>query len=466
MKSLFLITMALATSLVAGTAQTSHSTFRLPPHRKAQLKNGLTLLLLEKHELPLVSMAFCLRAGGTSDPAGKEGLASLTADLLRKGTAKRTADDISSELDFMGATLSFSAGSDATVGHAEFMKKDLAGALDLIADILRAPAFPAIEVTKLLQQNIDGFKQEKDEPGSIIRKYFNAYLYGNHLYARPTDGDENTLAGLDRDDIVKFYRSHYAPQSMTIAVAGDFKAEEMLQELSARFESWESTSPASAPVLPAPSPVKGRKLLLVDKPDATQTYFQIGNIGIAATNRDRVAISLVNTIFGGRFTSQLNDALRVESGYTYGARSSFEQRQESGPFVISSFTANATTLPAIDLALDVLKKLHTNGVTEEQIASAKAYLKGQFPPKVETIDQLAATLVRLNLYGLGTDEVDEYFKRVDQVTRQETERIIHEYYPLENLAFVLVGKAAEIRSAVSKYAPQIDIRDINQKGYR
>lgn len=463
MKSLFLLTMALATSLVTDAAE---SGFKLPPHGKTKLKNGLTVLLMEKHELPLIAMSFSVRSGATSDPVGKEGLASLTADLLRKGAGKHTADQISSELDFIGATLGFHVTCDTTRGGAEFMKKDLPVALDLVAEILREPAFPEAEVAKLLQQNIGGLKQEKDEPGSVIRKFYNAYLYGEHPYARPVDGDETSLASIERADIIQFYKDHYIPRAITIAVAGDFKSEEMLRELSARFENWESAGQGAIPALPAPIPVKGRKLLLVDKPDATQTYFYLGNTGITATNKDRVAIDVVNTIFGGRFTSMLNDALRVESGYTYGARSGFEQRQAAGPFVISSFTANATTVPAIDLALEVLNKLHTKGVTEEQIASAKAYIKGQFPTRIETIDQLAATLIRLHLNGFEADEIDGYFKRVDQVTTQDAERIIREYYPMEALAFVLIGKAADIKSAVSKYAPQVDVRDINQKGYR
>ena len=130
-------------------------------------------------------------------------------------------------------------------------------------------------------------------------------------------------------------------------------------------------------------------MLLVDKPDASQTYFAIGNTGVAANDPDRVAIRVVNTIFGGRFTSELNEALRVESGYTYGAQSFFDQRKVPGPFVIFSFTKNETTTPAIDLALQVLAKLHKDGVTEEQLKSAKSYIKGQFPPNIETSRQLA-----------------------------------------------------------------------------
>src|SRR6202008_4619763 len=163
------------------------------------------------------------------------------------------------------------------------------------------------------------------------------------------------------------------------------------------FRAWESRAVKSA-AIPGVSSSKGKRLLLVDKPDASQTYFAIGNVGVAANDSDRVAIHAGNTIFGGRFTSELNEALRVESGYTYGAQSFFDQRKTPGPFVIFSFTKNETTTPAIDLALKILAKLHKDGVTEEQLKSARSYIKGQFPPEIETSRQLARTIAMHEFY--------------------------------------------------------------------
>src|SRR5438874_9676334 len=192
--------------------------------------------------------------------------------------------------------------------------------------------------------------------------------------------------------------------------------------------------------LMAPQPVKGKRLLLIDKLDATQTFFAIGNIGTAVNDPDRVAIRVVNTIFGGRFTSELNEALRVESGLTYGAEAFFDSKKEPGAFAIFSFTKNESTVQAIDLALQVLAKLHKDGVTTEQLASAKAYIKGQFPPSIETSAQLARRIVSNEFYGLGDDEINQMEARIDAVTPAMAKQVIDKHFPEDNLVFLLIGK--------------------------
>jgi zinc protease len=226
-----------------------------------------------------------------------------------------------------------------------------------------------------------------------------------------------------------------------------------------------AAKPSSLPAIIGPTPVKGKKLLLVDKPDSTQTFFVFGNIGTAENDPDRVAIRVVNTIFGGRFTSDLNEALRVESGLTYGAEAFFDSRKEPGAFAIYSFTKNESTVQALDLALQVLAKLHKEGVSAEQLASAKAYLKGQFPPSIETSGQLAKTIAAHEFYGLGDDEINQLEARIDAVTPAIAKEVIAKHFPEENLAFMLIGKASEIGPMVKKYAPQQDARKITEPGF-
>jgi DNA-directed RNA polymerase len=215
----------------------------------------------------------------------------------------------------------------------------------------------------------------------------------------------------------------------------------------------------------APRLFQGNKLVLVNKADATQTFFMIGNVGIRRGDPDRTGVNVVNTVFGGRFTSMLNEALRINSGLTYGAFSRFEGHQVAGPFAISSFTRNETTTNALDMALDVLRRLHREGLSESQLRSAKAYLKGQFPPRLETTDQLAALLADLEFFGLDDREINELFARVDSVTVGEARRLIRNHFPLENLVLVLIGKADEIKAAVAKYAPQLEVKDITHPGF-
>jgi len=203
----------------------------------------------------------------------------------------------------------------------------------------------------------------------------------------------------------------------------------------------------------------------VDKPDATQTYFAVGNVGIARTNPDRVYLQVVNTLFGGRFTSMINTELRIKSGLTYGAGSRFDQRKAAGPFFISTYTRTATTEKAMDMTLDVMKRLQEKGITQEQLDSVKNYIKGQFPPTIETNGQLASQVAELQFYGLDEREINNLYAKIDAMTLADAQRVIHQYFPLDNLVFVVIGKAGDIGTIVDKYAPKVDTRSITEPGF-
>ncbi len=458
---LALLAVAVLLALPASAQTAPGAELKLPTYKKVVLKNGLTVLLMEQHEVPIVSFSFLLKTGAIADPEGKDGVASLTAGLLRKGTKTRTADQVAADLDFIGGEFDAEASADYTSGSAEFLKKDLNTGLGLLADVLLNPTFPEPEVTKMLAQRIDGIKAEKDEARGVIGAYYRSYLYGKHPYGRPTEGDETSLTRIQRADVAKFFETYYAPGNTLLAVAGDFSTAEMQKLLEQRFGGWKAR-PVAAASLPAPAPAQGKKLLLVDKPDSTQTFYQIGNLGITRDNPDRAQIEVVNTLFGGRFTSMLNSELRINSGLTYGARSTFDRRRVPGPFAIFSFTKNKTTAQALDLTLDVLHRLHEKGFAEEELKSAKEYIKGQFPPRIETSDQLARLLAQLEFYGLDQTEIDGYYTRIDSMTLADSKRIIGKYFPEENLVFVLIGKASEIQGAVKKYAPKMDTKSITE----
>lgn len=456
------LVVAIVTSGLAWTS--AAQTLKLPPHEKVVLKNGLTLLLMEKHGVPIVSLAAIVKAGSVTDPAGEQGLASVTAGLLRKGTATRSAQKFAEDLDFIGASFSADASADFTTLSSEFLAKDLDKGLDLFSDALLHPAFAQAEVDKLLAQDIDGVKAAKDEAQSVALIYYYGYLFGKHPYGRPEGGDELSLARIKRDAVMKFYEANFTPGNTILAVAGEFNVAQMRAKIEQALGSWPAKA-SSLPSISAPAPVKGKKLVLIDKPDSTQTFFAIGNVGTAENDPDRVAIRVVNTIFGGRFTSELNEALRVESGLTYGADSFFDSKKQPGAFAIYSYTKNETTTQAIDLALQVLAKLHKDGVTAEQLASAKAYIKGQFPPSIETSAQLARRIAHNEFYGLGDDEINQLEARIDAVTPAIAKQVIAKHYPEENLVFMLIGKASEIGPAVQKYAPQQDSRKISEPGF-
>ena len=457
------VVLMLSAGLLAQTAAPAQ-VFQLPAFQRVQLPNGLTLLLLEKHELPLISIEVVLRSGSVADPAGKEGVASLTASLLRKGTATRSSEQFSSDLDFIGMQYGGDADQDATHFSADFLKKDLDAALALLGDVLLRPTFPEAEVKKKIAQEQDSIRSAKDEPREVIQLYFMKFLYGDHPYARPSGGDEQSLANITRDDIVGFYHRSYAPGNTIVAVAGDFDSAALQSKIAQVFGTWSGKAPAP-PAVPAPKPVSGKRVLLVDKPDATQTYFMIGNVGIASTNPDRGYIDVVNTLFGGRFTSLFNTELRIKSGYSYGAFSYFDQLHVPGPFIMMTFTKNATTEPAINKTFEVLGRLHKDGFTAEEIASAKTYINGSLPPRYETTPQIARTLTTLELTGITRDQFNQNLVKLQGTSGADAHRVIETYFPSQDYVMVLVGKASEIQKIAAKYAPNVVTKKISDPGF-
>ncbi len=237
----------------------------------------------------------------------------------------------------------------------------------------------------------------------------------------------------------------------------------MRQELSTLLADW----PRTRTVLPQPAalpvPTEAR-VLLVDKPDASEATFYIGGPGVAVTNEDRVGLQVVNTILGGRFTSWLNDELRVNAGLTYGARSGFISYASGGLFRITTFTRTATTFEAIDLALKTYNRLWDQGIDAETLASAKAYVKGQFPPRYETSGQLAGLLGQMQFYGYDESFINDFETRVNSLTVAGTRRLIDTYFPHDNLQFVVIGKGEAIRDGLTKYGAVTEV-EIQRNGF-
>jgi predicted Zn-dependent peptidase len=423
------------------------------------------LYLAPRSGVPLVHFRILVKGGTESDPQTLPGLSAITAELLDRGAGTRTADQFSDQLDSLGGV--FRAHSDelATEITAEFLEKDFDRGLGLLADAVLRPTFAEPEVKKVIAQQMDAIKAARDNPQAAIGRYWSSFFFGAaHPYGRPAD--ERALDRIQRKDVVDYHRQMYTGRNLVIIVTGQFDPAAARAKIAQVFGSapagLEYTWLRDAP-LPSAS---GPRLLLVDKPDATQTYFRIGTPGVQRTNPDRVPLLLVNTLFGGRFTSILNDELRVNSGLTYGATSAFQQARLTGAFSINTFTRTEATGKAIDLAIDLLKRFHEHGITSEQLESVKAYVKGTYPPRrLETIDQIAQTLGELELFGLPRDEVDMFFQRVDSVSLADANQVIRKYYRPENLTFVLVGNAAKIRDSAAKYAPKMIERSIKDPGW-
>lgn len=433
------------------------ATIRFPECRKVTLSNGAMLLLAERRELPLISFYALLRGGSLADRPGKEGVAEMTAELLRRGAGKRTARDIADAVDGAGAWLGTGAGLETSYLAGEFLSRDQSLLLDLLKDLLRAPTFPADEFEKLREQSIDALAARKDDPWAVLSMYGLAYFYGSHPYGRPDEGDEATVAAITRDDVLACYRSQYGADRLILAIVGDFDSRAMESKLRTALGGW-AKAPGPAPAPPEPERRAGRRVLLVNKPGATQAYFWIGNLGVSRTDSGRVALDIANTAFGGRYTSMLNTALRIRTGLTYGAVCRMPRWSKPGSVAIQSFTKAETTERAVDLALATLDSLRRDNLGAELLTSVKSYIEGQSPPGFQTSRAIASTLADLERYGLPRDEVEGYLGRVAATDSAAVARVVSRVYPpTGDLTFIFIGDAAKLRSVVQKYGPVEEI---------
>ena len=432
---------------------------KLPVYKLATLPNGAVVALVEKRDTPLVSMNVTVRGGGLGDPAGKDGTASLYTDLIQKGAGNRTAAQFAEAIENVGGSLSAGAGTESIGVNASFMSRDVDLMLELVADVLQRPRLDAAEFEKARTLAVQSIVAAKDsDPRALMSSYGDAWLFRGHPYGRSVGGSEASLAAVTLEDIRRYYAGQVGGDRLIITVVGDFDSASMLQQLERSFGTWRRAG-APLPTVPPPARVTGRPVLLIDKPGATQTYFWLGNVGASRTDPARTAQSVVNTVFGGRFTSMLNTELRIKSGLTYGANASFSRPSQPGSFRIASYTETGKTTQAIDMALDTLARLHQDGLDADQLQSAQSYMLGQFPPSIETNGQIAARLADMLFHGLGPEDVDEYAARVTKVDAAAVRSTIEQSFPQpDNLVIVLIGDAAKIREAVKKYGPVTELK--------
>ncbi|MEO8230891.1 MAG: pitrilysin family protein [Ignavibacteriota bacterium] len=438
--------------------------FKLPKYEVVTLDNGLTIYLMEKKDVPIVSFSVMFDARAIRDGEAN-GLAAFTVEALKFGTAKYSKTQIDSIFNFYGSSFNTYARLDYSGISSQFMKEDLDKLLPVIKDVIINPTFPEEEITKRKQRWIAELDQAKESPQEVVGAYYNKFLFADSPYGNPVAGTKKSIEGINREQISDFYLENIRSENCAIAVVGDFDSGIMKSELSKYFGAWRTAVPRLInDARPFQKDLTGSAVYLINKDNATETTFMIGGFGVPMSNQDQIQIDVINTILGGRFTSWLNDELRVNAGYTYGARSSFASYKTAGTFYISTFTANKNTEAAIDLAVKTYNRLFEKGIEEATLTSAKNYVKGQFPPGYETSGALAGFLTQKYIYGLDDLYINDFEKAVDGMTVAKANEIIKKYFPKDNLQFVLIGKADEIRNIAKKYGNVIE-KNISDDGF-
>jgi predicted Zn-dependent peptidase len=443
-----------ATPSSAPTAASTGVGVKVPDFRRIVLPNGLTLLLMPVREVPLTAFSAVLRAGALGDPPGKAGLASLTAGLLEKGAGARDAFQFADAVADVGGSFGAGAGAESITVGGQFLSRDRELMVELLADALLRPRLDAAEFRRLRDRQVELIKASKDsDPSGLISSYGRALLFGAHPYGSPVDGSERSLAAITHDDVRQYWATRFGADRLTLVFAGDLDTE-WLEAAVRRAFGGAARAVAPLPPLPEPPRPRGRRVLLVDAPGSAQTYFWIANVGVSRRFPARAALDIVNTWYGGRFTSVLNTELRVKTGLTYGASSGFVRGSVPGEFAIRSFTQTENTVQALDLALETLARLKRDGIGAESLQSSRAYVLGQYPLRLETASDWSGTLADLEFFGLDRAYIEGYGAALSLVGAAAAKAVIDEAFPAPgDLAIVLVGDAARIRDAVRKYGP-------------
>jgi len=438
--------------------------FNLPSYEVVELDNGLTVYIMEKKDVPLISFS-AVFDGGVIKDGSTSGIASFTAEAMRFGTTNYSKSQIDSLFNFYGSNVSTYANADYSGLYTQFMKENTETLLSVVREIVLSPTFPDEEIQKRKQRWIAELDQAKESPRSVLGSYFNKHIFGDSPYGNPGRGTKAGIESISVEKVKEFYNTNYRPESSAIAVVGDFNSSEMKKIIQQYFGGWKNNSPKKlSDLMMVNTPFNNPSVYLINKDNATETTFMIGGYGTKMNNADQIQLDVINTILGGRFTSWLNDELRVNAGLTYGARSRFAQYKLTGTFYMSTFTQTKNTEAAIDLALKTYNKLFEKGIDEETLLSAKNYVKGQFPPDYETAGSLAGFLTQKYVYGLDDSIINDFENQVNELTIEKSNELIKKYFPKENLQLVMIGKADEIRTIAAKYGTVTE-KNIDEDSY-
>jgi len=406
--------------------------------------NGMTVILQEAHSIPVVNVQMIIKAGSVLDPEDKAGLANLTAALLDEGTATRSSTQIADAVDFIGADLSTGGGDDYSSASLRVLKKDLKTGLDLLSDVLIHPSFPDPELQRKRQEILGQIIAEKDEPGVVADKAFNQIVFGAHPYHRPTEGTEETLPSITRDDVLRFFDLYYRPNNTIMTIVGDITEAEAEDLIQTYFGPW-SRKPIPAATVPAAGGPDQATVKLIDK-DLTQANIILGQLGIDRRNPDYYAVTVMNYILGGGgFASRLMTDIRDNQGLAYSIYSHFQAGAFPGSFSVSLQTRNPAAQKAIDGVVAELRKIRTAPVTDRELQDTKAYLIGSFPLRMDTSAKIANLLAQIEYYNLGLDYVERYPKLIGAVTKTDIQRVAQKYIDPDHLALVVVAKQAEAK---------------------
>jgi len=420
-----------------------------PPVEQFQLANGLKVILVQKHTLPVVEGRLILDAGAMREPAAKNGLAALTGSLLSEGTGDMTGADIARAMDGLGAQYFTGANSNAVLADVVALKTVFPQALNLAARTVMAPSFPVGEVSRVKNQALAAYQQSHARTAGLASDAFvRAAFDSTAPFSRPANGIPATLGPLTREDVVNWHRTMYAPSAATLLLVGDLSPAEARSIAQDAYGSWTATRTAPGAIENPIRPSSGTRVILVDRPGSVQSSIIIGQPGFRATDPDYLTMVAMNHVLGGGFSSRVNMNLREKHGYTYGAGSSFDLRPGAGALRIFSDVRTNATDSALAEALGEYRRIATETVPAEELQAMVNNLVSGFPSSVQTVQGLTGRLQNLIIWGLPVDFYTTYREKLAAVTPDDIRRTAGSRLTPDNVIVVVAGDLSKIEAPI------------------
>ena len=425
--------------------------FAFPAIEKSTLTNGLRVWTVRHSSIPLTAFVLLIRRGAAADPAGKDGLAAITADMLDEGTADRSAIEMHEALARIGAQFDTDIGSDATSISVTVLSRFARRALSLLSDVVVRPALREADFARVRQLRLHRLTQLRDLPGAVADRAFLRLIYGAHPYGHPPIGNEASLAGMTADDVRAFHATSVRPSIATLIAVGDCDHGTIIEMAHAAFGDWQDGTVED--VRSDGASARAPRLNVVPRPMAPQSELRIGHVGVARHTADYHPLLVANTILGGQFVSRINLNLREDKGFTYGARTAFEFRRMPGPFVLQVSVQTTATARAIEESIAEIEGMRgSRPVTSEELSLGIAALTRGYARNFETADQIARALMQLALFDLPDDYFAQFVPTVSQVTADEVRRVMERHVDPARLTTLVVGDLDAIGSGLADLA--------------
>ncbi len=432
---------------------------KFPTPVEQTLPNGLRVIVIERHETPLITAQLLIKNGGEVDPPELAGLADMTANLLTKGTQSRDATKIAQEVESLGGSLEAGARWDASTATVGVMSSKIQQAMEILADVVRRPTFKSEEVERLRQQNLDNFTLALGDPGSIARFVAARVVFGDSPYGHPVSGTAESLTRITAADIAKMHSRYYRPDNAILVIGGDINGKDGLALATKYFGDWQKpTTPLptiSAAMDAAAAPKTGR-VVVIDKPDAGQAAVYLARTGINRKDPDYFRGIVSNSVLSG-YSGRLNQEIRIKRGLSYGAGSALESRRDVGPFLASAQTKNESGAIVADLLLGEISRLSLAPPADAELTPRKAVLIGNFSRNLETAGGLVGQVGSLALYGMGLDEINRYINNVQAVNTADIQKFAGTRLDAKTANIIIVGNAKAFLPELQKKYPNVEV---------